>query len=517
MADRVLKVIDHQVRVSVAGGPLVAALAGAAAAAAAAPYADRAEAAEQSIADILANAGEVQGGGSVTFQAAGSGSSVRSVQDKLRERVTPFDFGAVGDGVTDDTAAFLAAIEALRSGGTLYLGDGYSFLLSQSLVFEKPINIRGGSQEQTKLIFASDGTYLSIGSGQSVAMLFVHFLTTITGFSGDARRSVVSGLTVFCQAGAPAGLRGLCTTTPIYAYEVRVEGFPSDGFNILSAPTSSIDGIANGCVFTNCIAIYNGGSGFYLAGINANACLLNRCHAFENGAWGFYDDSGLGNTYIACEADANGDGGYWAEKTKAIRSVYFGCYSETPTYYDLNARCLRIGDPSGNGFERSAGGVVFAALPNGDAFSTQAYSVASSINIANAKGEAPNAGSYWRSGDEGFEFKASAASKRVSLSGVLSVNYTDFVVDGSAAIRFPNSAFAGNLAVDRPHLPQGFTTGGSAQSGILGAGSAAPTTGTYAAGAIWLNDAPAPSGKVGWVCTTGGSPGTWKAFGAIDA
>jgi len=46
--------------------------------------------------------------------------------------------------------------------------------------------------------------------------------------------------------------------------------------------------------------------------------------------------------------------------------------------------------------------------------------------------------------------------------------------------------------------------------------SAAPTTGTWKIGDIVLNSAPASAGKIGWVCTVAGSPGTWETWGAID-
>ncbi|GCL71801.1 hypothetical protein PN4B1_17060 [Paenibacillus naphthalenovorans] len=48
-------------------------------------------------------------------------------------------------------------------------------------------------------------------------------------------------------------------------------------------------------------------------------------------------------------------------------------------------------------------------------------------------------------------------------------------------------------------------------------GAAAPTTGTWAVGDKVWNAAPAAGGYIGWVCTTTGTPGTWKGFGAIQA
>ncbi len=43
-----------------------------------------------------------------------------------------------------------------------------------------------------------------------------------------------------------------------------------------------------------------------------------------------------------------------------------------------------------------------------------------------------------------------------------------------------------------------------------------PTEGTWDKGRIFYNDDPNSGGYIGWVCTEGGSPGTWKGFGTIS-
>jgi hypothetical protein len=48
-------------------------------------------------------------------------------------------------------------------------------------------------------------------------------------------------------------------------------------------------------------------------------------------------------------------------------------------------------------------------------------------------------------------------------------------------------------------------------------GTAAPVAGTWARGDIVWNTEPSAAGAPGWVCTTAGTPGTWKALANLAA
>lgn len=46
--------------------------------------------------------------------------------------------------------------------------------------------------------------------------------------------------------------------------------------------------------------------------------------------------------------------------------------------------------------------------------------------------------------------------------------------------------------------------------------AAVPSTGTWSTGDIVFSTAPAHIGFIGWVCTAGGTPGTWYTWGVIS-
>lgn len=80
------------------------------------------------------------------------------------------------------------------------------------------------------------------------------------------------------------------------------------------------------------------------------------------------------------------------------------------------------------------------------------------------------------------------------------------------------AASAGSdFLVGQPCLYVGVTQWYSNACDSFGYGGAAPTTGTWARGDVVLNGAPSAGGTPGWVCTTAGTPGTWKAQANVAA
>jgi hypothetical protein len=93
----------------------------------------------------------------VSYTPAGTGAVATTVQDKLRESVSVKDFGAVGDGVADDTAAIQAAIYAttpsvaVNGYGSLYVPSGTYRVTDTLQMGNGTIKIFGDPQGSTIL------------------------------------------------------------------------------------------------------------------------------------------------------------------------------------------------------------------------------------------------------------------------------------------------------------------------------------------------------------------------------
>lgn len=74
----------------------------------------------------------------VTYSPAGLGAVTRTVQSRLRDFVSVKDFGAVGDGVTDDTVAIQTAVDyALQNEVSLQFSSGVTYRITSEINFPK--------------------------------------------------------------------------------------------------------------------------------------------------------------------------------------------------------------------------------------------------------------------------------------------------------------------------------------------------------------------------------------------
>jgi len=105
------------------------------------------------------------GGG---FIQTGTGAVQRTVEAKLRDVVSVKDFGAVGNGVADDTAAIQAAINA---GGTIFFPKG-NYLITNTLFVNNSLTILKGEGRGKSAIVANTSF---TGSGQSIPKLMIQF------------------------------------------------------------------------------------------------------------------------------------------------------------------------------------------------------------------------------------------------------------------------------------------------------------------------------------------------------
>lgn len=123
----------------------------------------------------------------ITFIQAGTGATPRSGQDKMRECVSVKDFGAVGDGVADDTDAFVLAAASglpLDLRGATYLISTATVIALTAPMFNGSITV-GHTGSINQFTLGGSGSYVRdvefIG-GATVTAIALVVLSTATNF-----------------------------------------------------------------------------------------------------------------------------------------------------------------------------------------------------------------------------------------------------------------------------------------------------------------------------------------------
>jgi hypothetical protein len=170
-------------------------------------------------ADVNASAGIVAT--KLAFTQAGTGATARTVDSRLKDVVSVKDFGAIGNGVADDTAAIQAAINTGKSvffgpGGTYMVTGGISVSTNgQKIYGDGTIKKLGASiahlfvlsDAATGIWFDGltfDGTRASFSSGNPVSAIFGHINTNITVTNCTFQNIIDCGIKLRDSAGLTA-------------------------------------------------------------------------------------------------------------------------------------------------------------------------------------------------------------------------------------------------------------------------------------------------------------------------
>ncbi|QIP12460.1 DNRLRE domain-containing protein [Spirosoma aureum] len=166
------------------------------------------------------------------FTEAGYRKGLSPIPDYVQS-VNVIDYGAVGDGTTDNIVAFRNAIKACGNEGAVYIPAG-TFLLSDSLIIKKSnICLRGAGQGTTKLLFP-----------KGLEELYPLYNTTTNQSSWSWSGALIS----FQQGCSNVGIENLTVTFPDNAWAGH--NFHERGYNAIGFSKNAYDGWVRNVIIT---------------------------------------------------------------------------------------------------------------------------------------------------------------------------------------------------------------------------------------------------------------------------
>jgi hypothetical protein len=121
----------------------------------------------------------------VGYEASGTGSVARTVASKLGDTVNVKDFGATGNGTTDDTAAITAALATISGGGYVRVPAGTYKLSGSQAVTVGGYTAGGGLLCDNGATFTTASTSASLFNVTSNGRVSGCSVTLPTGYTGS--------------------------------------------------------------------------------------------------------------------------------------------------------------------------------------------------------------------------------------------------------------------------------------------------------------------------------------------
>jgi parallel beta-helix repeat protein len=228
----------------------------------------------------------------ISYTASFPGATLQTVQTKLEQYVSVKDFGAVGDGVTDDTAAMQAAIDYSASAGiAVYFPTG---------IYLGSIDIASGYTD-VKLFGENRETTILEAVDNSTPTISVHW----TAFNVQIESFTIQN-TAALNNGSHYGIHALGSGSNNGASGLKIKDCVVDGYNINIRLDEFNDMLVEQCVLSN--AVVGGqpapiGANFY-AGSPTFACVgldVNDLYCVS-GKYGMYleNTEGVKLSFLDC-------------------------------------------------------------------------------------------------------------------------------------------------------------------------------------------------------------------------
>ncbi len=260
------------------------------------------------------------------------------------------DYGATGDGVTDDTAAIQSTLTALPEGHVLYFPAGV-YLVSSTLTIGRNQTIQGvhaprwaydsGSPSVIQATAGFSGTciihapdmeqagYSAENDGGRILRIAIdgaNVGSNVHGilFEGQCRDWTLSDVAVSNVTGS--GIRATSYTRTIGG-AVHCKGFAFSSVAVYFAHGNgySFNNVTD-AIFFDCLAVSCFANGFYITGAGENQ--YSCCRAVFNGAHGFqYDGDHTGSVFSTCTTDRNQHNGFYITATGSYPVVLYGFQS----------------------------------------------------------------------------------------------------------------------------------------------------------------------------------------------
>lgn len=428
----------------------------------------------------------VSGGGAARLDSVESGVLNAIITKEAPINPRHGNWGAVGDGVADDTAALAAAFAAVKAaaGGDMVWDDGSIFKTTGTLELPRGLHLHGPGQNGRAVIRNAVSDIFQMGDATSAFAYFV-----IEGIKAEAQ---TGGGHVFVSGGkgVEQGTIRNCWFTQANAAKSLVRSVNQGWLLDTLFEQNRMEHVDGATVPGVHLVSANGD-------INANRWLLGRY--YYSGEYFFH-----------------------LENTGAANYLYGNVWDE-PVFEICRGGLIKILSGFSNEVRRCGNydmAVVGASTRDGIVFGQSATSLISRKN--EVKGYLRAAGAL---GAGLYDVKLNASDAEESIVENVDGASLDAKIDlgpnAGTHIVLRNGITIDNLDYNTNGVLLG--RGAAAEQNpqqIIGGKrlikrNAAPTTGTWAVGDRAENQAPAVGSPKAWVCTVAGTPGTWVSEGNL--